>query len=400
MENQEQDFEIINLSGILNVLWRRRMLILALTFAGLIAGIGYGIVTNPLYRATAQIRPGITGFTPNGAPFRANLIKDVVRWYNAGLYGPELKKIMGLPEDENRPIISANFIPKAIGIQGGDIITLRTLSETPEGAGNILNSSIQAFINYTLADTVGNILLLSLSGLEVKISQEENKKLGLLLRAKEYGLEIAAAEQKILETEIEEERFVLRMKKIAALSELQKSGIDVLSLDISAVNKLISEMDGLKSGTGNSELLGSVLTSSLEAQSGIKTSTMLADTLRYHSKLSDINAEDLALRKKLELEKKKNDALRTIDMLKLKLEMELDNEEKVIEQSIRSYRNQINTLSPLERVGPISTTPKPVRPRKARAAILLTLAALFSSVVLAFVMEYFSKHKDEILASK
>ena len=400
MENQEQDFEIINLSGILNVIWRWRKMILALTLVGFIAGIGYGIVTNPLYRATAQVRPGITGFTPEGGPFRANMIKDVVRWYNTGLYGPELKKIMGLPEDEYRPDIDANFIPRAIGVQGGDIITLTTLSETPEGAENILNSSIQAFINFTLADTVSNGLLLSLRGLEVKVEQEENKKLGLELLAKEYELEIAAAEQEILETEIQEDRFALRMKRNAALNELNKSGIDVLNMDISAVNKLIGEMDGLKSGTGDGELLGSVLTSSLEAQSGVKTSTLLADTLRYHSELAEINAEDLVLRKNLELDKKKKNAQRKIDMLKLKLEMELDNEEKAIEQTIKSYNNQMKMLSPLERVGPITSTPKPVRPRKARAAILLTMAALFSSVVLAFVLEYYNKHKDEILASK
>lgn len=400
MENQEQDFEIINLSGILNVIWRWRKMILALTLVGFIAGIGYGIVTNPLYRATAQVRPGITGFTPEGGPFRANMIKDVVRWYNTGLYGPELKKIMGLPEDEYRPDIDANFIPRAIGVQGGDIITLTTLSETPEGAENILNSSIQAFINFTLADTVSNGLLLSLRGLEVKIEQEENKKLGLALLAKEYELEVDAAEQEILEIEIEEDRFALRMKRNAAVNELNKSGIDVLNMDISAVNKLIGEMDGLKSGTGDGELLGSVLTSSLEAQSGVKTSTLLADTLRFHSELAEINAEDLNLRKELELGKKKKNAQRKIDMLKLKLEMELDNEEKAIEQTIKSYNNQMKMLSPLERVGPITSTPKPVRPRKARAAILLTMAALFSSVVLAFVLEYYNKHKDEILASK
>ena len=159
-------------------------------------------------------------------------------------------------------------------------------------------------------------------------------------------------------------------------------------------------MDGLKSGTGDGELLGSVLTSSLEAQSGVKTSTLLADTLRFHSELAEINAEDLNLRKELELGKKKKNAQRKIDMLKLKLEMELDNEEKAIEQTIKSYNNQMKMLSPLERVGPITSTPKPVRPRKARAAILLTMAALFSSVVLAFVLEYYNKHKDEILASK
>jgi len=372
LENQEHDFEIINLSGILNVLWRWRRMILSLTLLGFIAGIGYGIVTEPLYRATAQIRPGISGFTPNGGPFRANMIKDVVRWYNTGLYGPELKKIMGLPEDEYRPDITADFIPRAIGVQGGDVITLTTLSETPEAAENILNSSIDAFINFTLADTVGNSLLLSLSGLEVKINQEENKKLGLDLRANEYKLEIAAAEQEILETKIEEDRFALKVKRNAALNELNKSGIDVLSMDISAVNKLIGEMDGLKSGTGDGELLGSVLTSSLEAQSGVKTSSLLADTLRYHSKLADINAEDLTLRKKLELEKKQKEAQRTIDMLNLKLDMELENEEAAIEQTIKSYKNQMKMLSPLERVGPISTTPKPVRPRKARAATLLT----------------------------
>ena len=87
--------DFLSLAQILNILWRRRVMIVLLTLLGLAAGIGYGIVVKPLYRATATVRPGITNFMANGNPERSWRIKDVVRWYRRSMYKTGVADTMG-----------------------------------------------------------------------------------------------------------------------------------------------------------------------------------------------------------------------------------------------------------------------------------------------------------------
>ena len=70
MDLQTEDRFVFTLPALLNILFRWRGLIAVLTVLGLIAGIGYGIVVKPLYRASVQIRPGIVAYTQQGDPLR------------------------------------------------------------------------------------------------------------------------------------------------------------------------------------------------------------------------------------------------------------------------------------------------------------------------------------------
>jgi len=414
LENQEQDFEIINLSGILNVLWRRRKMIIALTLVGLILGIGYGFVTKPLYRATAQIRPGITSFTPGGGPVRGWMIKDIVHWYKNGIYGPELKKDLGLAEDVYRPVITADFIPKAIGVQGGNVITLENLSESPEDAISVLQSSIDVFTRYANADSTSNVIVLTIRGLNERVIQLERDIEDLAIKEHEYELDISQANLELWAIEIAEKRFALKMARTEALGVMRGDGILFLEKDIETASKLVDEMEimlsGFNSGSNsatvnsrlaeNNELLAGIFSSTVSAQGEIKHSSMLADTLRYQKNLIDINTDDLVLRKQLEIDNKKTLKQQEIDRLVIKRDRNLKNKRYRLTDQIKSLKEKKKMLAPIEKIGNISSTIKPVRPRKARAAALLTLAALFGSVVLAFVLEYFSKHKDEIFATE
>jgi LPS O-antigen subunit length determinant protein (WzzB/FepE family) len=414
LENQEQDFEIINLSAILNVLWRRRKMIAILTLVGLIAGIGYGIITKPLYKATAQIRPGITSFTPDGGPVRDWLIKDIVHWYKNGIYGPELKKELGIPEDVLMPIITANFIPRAIGVQGGNVITLNNLSESPEEAVAILESSINVFTQQANSDSTSNVIVLTIRGIDARIDGLQRDIDDLVIKKQKYDIDIAQAERELWAIEIAEKRFVLKMAETEALGVLREDGISYLEKDIETASQLIGDMDNLLSGFDNSqdsvvvndrlaennELLAGLFSSTVIAQDGIKNSSMLVDKLRYQKSMVAIATDDLLLQKQLDIDNRKILKQQAIDRLIIKRDKNLKNDRLRLSNQIKSLRDKKEMLSPIEKVGSITSTVKPVRPRKERAAMLLTFAALFGSVVLAFVLEYYSKHKDEILASE
>ncbi len=82
----------LSLPGLLNIVYRGRRLVLYATLAGLLAGIAYSFLTRPLYRATAQVRPGIVSYSDQGAPVREWALKDIVRWFRTMLYWEDMRE--------------------------------------------------------------------------------------------------------------------------------------------------------------------------------------------------------------------------------------------------------------------------------------------------------------------
>ena len=115
----------ISLPNILNILHRRRRTIVYLTLVGVVAGVAYGIFTKPLFRATAQVRPGIVSYSGQGAPLREWALKDVVRWFRTELYWDDMRDFEPYNEYKRSPIILADFISSGPQyMRGGDVITL------------------------------------------------------------------------------------------------------------------------------------------------------------------------------------------------------------------------------------------------------------------------------------
>jgi uncharacterized protein involved in exopolysaccharide biosynthesis len=63
-------------------------------------------------------------------------------------------------------------------------------------------------------------------------------------------------------------------------------------------------------------------------------------------------------------------------------------------------KTKLDLASPLQRVGSVAVTEKPVRPRKARAAAILAFLGLCGGVALALAWEYLSNNRAVIMAPR
>jgi len=68
----------------------------------------------------------------------------------------------------------------------------------------------------------------------------------------------------------------------------------------------------------------------------------------------------------------------------------------MLQNDLSGEKVKLEILSPLEQVGRVTVSDKPVRPRKMRAATILTMLAFFCSLALVFILEYFRVNRAEI----
>ena len=128
---------------LLNILYRGWRAIAVITVLGLVAGVGYGIVVKPLYRSTAQVRPGIVAFTDQGAPLRGWAREDVIHFFEAALFWQDMRQDPALGDLTAPPVITAEFVPSTMQFMaGGDVITLTNLSREPRRAVAVLDRAM------------------------------------------------------------------------------------------------------------------------------------------------------------------------------------------------------------------------------------------------------------------
>lgn len=425
---------LLTLAGLLNIIWRRLWLIVALTLLGAAAGIVYGIVVTPLYRATAQVRPGITAYGPNGEPYREWHLKDVVRFYQRGLHGDIMRERLGWDARLGTPLIQADFIPRGTqNIQGGNVITLSTLAPSAAEASNVLRQAIEAFVIYAEADTTSNGLYLTRRGLEIQIAQLRNKIAGLANRRRELDLEIADQEAEMNLVEAGSRRVDLELRKVPLLNEHRSRGAErseeqaqALRRDLAEVQAVIAEVrraaplaagrrDSLLAAGGRDGLApwlagelarddGEVLGRLVQDLLGLRTRALLdetrADSLRHLVALAEFAVEDLHVKKELELAKERAAIRNEIGRLQLERDHEVAVDQVELEQEITGREVQLAALSPLERIGDVHAGAGPVRPRRSRAVLILAALGLLGSLALAFLWEYVDVHRDEIFSRR
>lgn len=414
-----------SLASLLGVLWRRRAIVVGLTAAGLVAGFVYILVVAPLYRATASVRPGIMAFTERGDPVREWKLKDVTYWFSRKMYADALREKFGWSQRQPAPVIKAEFIPRGSqNIQGGDVITLQTLDTDPQRALRILDSAIEAFNGFAAADTTISGLALTRAGLDVQIANLRNEKDKLLTRKERLALTIADAEQDLAVVAANRQRIDLELEKIAAANRLRQSLLASAEEQTDAavrsreeleqaLRRLTEEADrsaqpsdslaaalelpGLTPWLLGSLRRGDAAGNALALRRFEQRNRALADSLRYEIDLAQGAVTDLHLKRDVDLERARVSAVGRIGDLKLQQEREMATERMTLDQAIRGKRAQLSVLSPLERIGPTQVTTRPVRPRRLRAVILLTLAGGFASLAAALGWDYLSAHRDEIL---
>lgn len=423
--------DFLSLAEILNILWRRRLLILLLTLLGLAAGVAYGLVVQPLYRATATVRPGITNYRPNGDPERSWQIKDIVKWYNRSIYTAGVRDSLGWQPGAKVPLIDAEFIPRGVGVQGGNVITLNLLHGDPEEARSVLEASIGAFNRYAEINSVGNSISLERSNLQNQIDQLSNDRENIEVKRALLDIEIERAKRELEQIKVEEKTLDLRIREHAVLMEQRDLKATELERGVSDVTEGLGEMSGLldrmkakearqsevdtllsrvpsttqlpflwwEMAQDKTALTGELLLNTLELEAGVWDDKLQAVDLRATNRAEDLRHQAELLSARFDLANRKELVRLTVLEKEINRDRALEQEVVDIEDEKRLLRSRLDVLTSLEKVGVIAVSDGPVRPRKLRAAALLTAAGLLGSILLAFAWEYVSRNRRVIFAA-
>jgi hypothetical protein len=422
----------ITLAALLNILWRRRLIVLLLTGLGVAAGIVYGMVVTPLYRATAQVRPGITAYTEAGGPVREWALKDITRFFQRQLYLPSVRRQMGWGPDQGFPVIHADFIARgAQNIQGGNVVTLETLSPSPDEARRILEAAISAFNEYAEADTVASGFFLTRRGLEIQIRQLQNETDKLDNEKAHVDIEIVKQKASLELVEAEQQRLELELQKVdqdnayrSHVSEQSEREAAAALVGLGRVEDRLRDLpaaepgamarrDSLLASRGEDPLhfwllatqrqndavaVSEMVLGALEVRERAFRDQARADSLRHVIEMSDYYVKDLRLSKTIELDKERVEIRAELADLQLQRDQEMVSQRVELEQQMLGKQAQLRALSSLERVGRTDASDHPVRPRRLRAVVILGFLGLLGSICLAFVWEYLAVNRDIILA--
>lgn len=429
---QTENNFVLTLPSLLNILFRRRGIVVVVTALGLIAGIGYGIVVKPLYSSSAQVRPGIVAFTDQGGPLRGWVREDLVNFFESGLYWKDIKGDERFSAYKSAPIIRADYVPSAIQFMaGGEVITLTNLDRDPERSVAILRGAMESFNMQGFADTLSSDLNLTRRRIDVEMRGMSHDIELVAAKEAKVAVEIEQAKNELKIVEYDRKKLVLDRKTLAeenawraraaanALTEVESAKLRLASAEQMLAQALEAEKSG--SGGGGSptdssdpvvEVLkqtasreqagrvGELLMTVNELSTAIYEGAVKADSLQARITANEQEILRLQLVGDLVLAKNEGDINQRIRDLEIKLEKELPHERSMLQTDLEGERVKLEIIAPLEQVGRISVSDKPVRPRKLRALAILTVLAFCGSLALAFVVEYLSINRQEITRSR
>ena len=430
-QDSQQDGALLTVPGLLNIFYRGRLVIVGLTLLGLIAGVGYGVIVKPLYQATAQVRPGVVSYSPEGKPNREWALEDIANWYNSFLYWKDFKNRPPFEEMKGAPVIDAAFIPSLNFVAGGNVITLKNLAHSPALAVRTLDMAIVAFNNQAMADSMGSSLHLTLRQGRAMMRKLRRDIELVDAKADRINLQIAEQERQLTIVELKKQEMELDLKAreadnvwIVGAVTSARSDVATARARLVEAEKVLSivvgqEGNGVTSGKGTTnsadpvvEVLkqtasreqagrvGDLLLTVNELTQFISDQSVLADSLTTRIKANELEIEHIRLLQDVQIAKDKADVQQKISDLKITLDKDLPHERDVLRSELETEQVKVELISPLERVGTISVSDKPVRPRKLRALVILTTLAFFASLFVVLVWEYFRNNRAAITASR
>jgi len=412
----------ISLASILNVLWRRRVIALGLPLLGVVVGLLYGALGTRRWEATVTIRPGITAFSPDGGPVREWRLGDITRWYDKRLYEPELTQRLGLPAG-SRTVIRTEFAAQSLqDMAGGQIVTLWTTATSPELAAAIIDTSLVVFDQFATADTISSQIKLTQDGLRLQIERMKSQIDALAGEKMLVELRIAETKDNLLLITAEDESMALEIARLQGQQERLERQLEVLrgqvpalSADLARLDEALHQMElpaAAQQGAAEvpgwarrdavldrGSVLESVTRAKLQVLQAIARNQARQDSLSYEADRARLESAKLTLTREHTVKAKKNNVARKIEEYQNELAINLPQKHRELVNSMANQEVKLETISPLQRVGKTVTSDKPVRPRLARATMILFLLGCAAGVSLSFVWEYVGKHRHEIFRS-
>jgi hypothetical protein len=423
-----EDRFVFTLPALLNILFRGRVVIAVLTVCGLAAGIGYGIVIKPLYRASVQIRPGIVAYNEQGGALRGWIREDIVHYFESSLYWQDLREDPRFSYLKAAPVVRAEFVPGAIQFMpGGDVITLTNLSTSQGRAVDILQSAMDSFNKQGFADTLRSDLNLTRRYIRVRMERITQDIELVAAKEQKVALEIKQARGELKVIEYEREKLDLDLTTLQEENvyhqrtiENTRAAVTAARERLEAAEKMLAvavqtEQDTTAAADSGgatedpvSEVLkqtasreqagrvGDLLVTVNDLSTAIYEGEVRADSLQARIVANEQEMNRLKLYGTLVLNKQEIDIQKKISEHEIDLEKELPYERAMLQSDLEEERAKLEIVSPLEQVGRITVSEKPVRPRKFRAAAILTILAFCGSLVLVLVWEYFVVNREEI----
>lgn len=421
---------MLTVPGLLNIFYRRRWTILGLSALGLIAGIAYGIIVRPLYRATAQVRPGVVSYNPDGFPNREWALEDVVNWFDSFLYWDEFKNVPEFSGMKSAPVIDAEFIPSLNFVAGGNVVTLTNLARRPELARQTLDEAISGFNRQAVADSLGSSLHLTQRRGRLQMMKLQRDIEQVDAKEERAALEIKEQERVLTIIELEKQGLELDLKAREADNLWMSEAVRNSRQDVVGARERLADAEkmlavavareqngsgpwaGIDGGDPVTEVLkqsatreqagrvGELLLTVNDLSAFINRQSVRADSLEAKVTANKLEINRIRLLQDVDIAKKNADVMQKIDDLNIVLQKDLPHERAVLHAELETERVMVDVISPLERVGVISVSDKPVRPRKLRAAAILTILAFFGSLFLVLVWEYIQNNKAAITAPR
>ncbi len=411
----------ISLASLLNVLWRRRWLVLLPPLLGLLVGILYGLFGTRRWEALATIRPGITAFSPEGGGFRQWQLKDITKFYENMLYRQDLVDRLGLPPNA-RPVIKAEFVAQGLqNLQGGDVVTLSTTGTSPALAAAILDTGIVLFEEFAEADSISSEIRLTRDGLQIQIAQKRAQLAALEAEALNLGLKIAAAVADSGKIETEAREIELEIARGDAETARHRNHLEILRdqeprlaadlADLTAALTTVASAgsEGVPEGEvpgwvkrnavlDRGDLLQTIVTGKIAVEKALWDNRELQQESEAEILNLQFERQRLELQRQTTIAARRTAAMQQIGNLRLERVYQIPVKRQEIAADIREREVKLSTLAPLQRVGRTMVSSKPVRPRPLRATLILVFLGGIGGLALGLGWDYVDRNRREIFA--
>lgn len=194
--------------GLLQVVWRRRWIVLGVTIASLVVAVGYLIKATPIYTSTSRLYveqsgPKIVSQTEGYTQYKASYLYTQVELLRsmpivaAAVDGPELKQLKTFAGVDNPVGLLKGKLEADVG-KKDDIINVSFSSPYPQEAARIVNAVVDSYVTYNAQKkktTAGEILKI-LQKEKIKRDQEQADKLKAMLDFKQANPALSFEDQK------------------------------------------------------------------------------------------------------------------------------------------------------------------------------------------------------------
>lgn len=365
MENQDKktgyyNEDEINLYDYLQVIWRKKFLIIAICLVGIIAAAIISYRMPPIYRVTASVTPGWLSMTSDGKGMYVDSVENVKALIEDGVFNTKIVESLKL-----NPMSYSGIGFKTKQARNSNSLSIFYDTENPAQGKMIMGELIKQLLEYyrTRTDTHRESVENSISMMKNQIKNSENKK-------------IRVANEK---------------KKIMSDMELLRGKTDLLRTTEKNFN---TQLKGVEE---NSKVIMQERNEMLKKSEKADTISLLLYSNTIQQNISYIDRLNADLdRNRLEQESAKNELSKAEIELKNKDTELKDVETEILDtlQKIRNLEIDKTRVEGLKIVQEPYSSTKPVGPRKRRNVAVAGFSSLFLGIFTAFFIEYLKKPRN------